>query len=252
MTLDDILKNGNDDFRFRPDDGALRTRLVELVIANENEEFAESFSENSCDVVATISGNSFAEGILRCQVFSDLGERSLECRLAQLQQQELDDLQEQLSSLAESQPAAEAPLDAKNVVRKKFTVDLLNMLTIDEAAAQLNLSKQQLKSRIPCSDYSYIEVEGKIEIKEYYWSKDLVARLCEIRKNGAKTEDIKYFADECCHGDQGWAKDVLGMLTQKASATNRDNAAQKGAAKQSPAAAAPKSNFHRHNRNKPK
>ncbi len=253
MNLDDLLKNDNNDFRFRPDYGAFRSRLAEMLLAGESEEFADLFSESSSDILAGISGSSFEAGIISFQVFSDMGERSLECRLALLTQPELDDLKEQLLAHDGSQPVPVAEFEAKNVVRKKTEINLLDMFTIDEAAEQLKLSKQLLKSRIPCSDYSYVEVAGKIEIKEYYWSKALVTRLSEIKTNGANAEDIKYFADECCHGDLAWAKEVLAMLTQKASASNRDNSAQKGITKQPATGAKPQTNHHhRHNRNKPK
>jgi hypothetical protein len=251
MTLDEILHSADSDFRFRPDYGVFRARLAELLIADESEDFADQFSESSSDILVGFSGSCIEEGLIRFQMYSDLGERSHEFRLSQLTGAELDDLQAQLANHDGSQPAPSVEPDAKNVVRRKSEINLLNMFNIDEAAQQLNMSKQLLKSRIPCSDYSYVEVEGKVEIKEYYWSKELVNRLSEIIAKGANAADVSFFAVECCHGDLEWAKDVLGMLGQKNSAAGRDKPAQKGNVKQQPAGAPHKANHHRNRGRRP-
>ena len=72
MTLDDLLNNANGDFRFRPEYGVFRARLAEILIGNENDEFADLFSESSSDILVSIGGNSFEEGIINFQVFSGL------------------------------------------------------------------------------------------------------------------------------------------------------------------------------------
>jgi hypothetical protein len=243
MTMDELLKNGSDPFSFRPEEGAFRSSLVEKLLAAESEEFADLFSESSSDILVTISGSSFNEGVIRCQVCGDFGERSLEWKLPLLTQPEFDDLTEQLSHHAAPQTAPAAQHAAKAVLRNKIAG---NMLNSDEAAQRLHLSTQLLKSKIPCSDYSYSEVDDKIEIKEYYWSTDLIQRLCDIKKGGASEEDLKFIADECCHGDLVWAKEVVGVVAQQSPAAPRDNAAPKEIPKQ-PARSAPhKTAHHRH------
>ena len=70
-----------------------------MLLAAESEEFADLFSESSSDILVTISGSSSEEGVIRCQVCGDFGERSLEWKLPLLTQPEFDDLTEQLSHL---------------------------------------------------------------------------------------------------------------------------------------------------------
>lgn len=251
MNLDDLLKSENAAFSFRPDDGAFRSRLVELLLAGESEAFVELFSENNCDMLVRISGSSLEDALIHCQVGGDFGERGLECRLSGLKQPELGDLVEQMSHLDASQPVAPALSGGKNVLRRKGEINLLNMLNIEEAAQQLSLSTQLLKSRIPCTDYSYNEVNDKIVIKDYYWSKSLVERLAAIKASGATAEDSKYIADECCHGDLEWAKEIIGLFSRQQSSGQRDNAPQKNSPKALPGNNPPRSAHHRHHRKKP-
>ena len=252
MNLDDLLKSGNSDFSFRPDDGALRSALVAMLLATENEEFADLFSESSSDISVGVYGTSVAEGLIRCRVYGDFGERSLECRLATLTQTAFADLTEQLSHLDAVQTASSAPHHgARGVLRRKAEINLFNMLSCEEAAQQLNLPRQTLKSMIPCSDYSYSEVNDKIVIQEYYWSKNLIQRLCDIKTGGATAEDCRYIADECCHGDLDWAKEIIGLFSRQTLSGQRNNAAQPDIAK-SPATSSPAKHAHyRHHRKKP-
>jgi hypothetical protein len=248
MDLDELLKTGNDAFCFRPEDGAFRSGLVAMLLADEDEEFADLFSESSSDILVTISGSGSGEGVIRCRVCGDFGERSLAGKFSQLTQPEVDDLREQLSHLEAVQTAAAVQHGAEAVVRNKIAG---NMLNIDEAAQRLNLPKLTLKSNIPCSDYSYSEVNDKVEIREYFWSTELIQRLCDIKKGGANEEDIKFIAAECCHGDLVWAKEVVGVFAQRTSAPQPDNDAQKGIARQPAGSAAPKSAHHRFKGRKP-
>lgn len=234
--MTELLNKLDPDVTFRPDDGAFRSKMAETVIADGGAEFAELFSERSCDILVSISGQSVEEGIIRILVSSDRGENSLECPLAALNKEEISDFSRQLSrQVAEQLPAA-SQASRKVVVRKKVVSGMLN---ISQAAQGLGCSEGFLKSRIPCSDYSYDEVDGKTEIREYFWSQQLVDRLCHVKSSGAKAEDVEYVAGECCHGDIKWAEEILGALAP-AKPKSRADGPLPGSAAQLPAKAVSK------------
>ena len=180
-----------------------------MAIADADEELAELFSESSCDILVSISGRTAEEGIIRFLVSSDRGENSLGCSLAVLNNAESSDFRQQLSRLVAEHVPSGAQSSPKVLVRKKIVEGMLN---INQAAQGLGCSETFLKSKIPCSDYSYDEIDGKTVIKEYYWSQQLIDRLCQIKATGAKPEDVAYVAGECCHGDIKWAEEIVSSL----------------------------------------
>jgi len=209
----ELLKNLVAAVTFRPEEGPFRAALTDKVLAAADEERAELFSASNCDIRVTIDNRTLDEGVLRFLVVSDLGEQSLECDLAGLNPLERADFREQLSrQVAEQRPATSAG-GAKVIVRK---ASASGMYTQQQAVEKLACSGEFLKSRIPCTDYSYDEIDGKKEIKEYYWAQLLIDRLQQIKTNGAKPEDVQYIAAECCYGDVIWAEDLLASLRPKA------------------------------------
>ena len=204
----ELLKKLNTEVSFRPDAGEFLSKLIELAIENAEEERTELFSAHNCDVQVSFSRRTIEEGTIRFLVVSDLGNQSLKCDLAALNDKETRDLAGQLSrSIAEQSPP-ETPEAQKIIVRKYDT----GMLDTHQAAQKLGCSQIFLKSKIPCTDYTYREVDGKKEIIEYYWSKSLIDRLSSIKLKGVKTEDVENIAEECCDGDFTWAEEVLLSL----------------------------------------
>ncbi|HXC94017.1 MAG TPA: hypothetical protein VN652_08400 [Geobacteraceae bacterium] len=223
--LTELMKKLNSDVSFRPDDGTFRSKLAEITIADADAEFVELFSEGSSDILVSISGRTADEGIIRFLVSSDQGESPLECPLALLNNEEIGDLGKQLSRIVAEQLPSVALASRKVVVRKKLVT---GMLDISQAAQGLGCSESLLKSRIPCSDYSYDEVDGKTEIKGYYWSQQLIDRLCQVKSNGAKPEDVEYVAGECCHGDSKWAEEIVAFLAPSKPKSRADGASPDG------------------------
>ncbi|KAF0159552.1 MAG: hypothetical protein FD159_493 [Syntrophaceae bacterium] len=223
----ELLKKLNTDVTFRPDNGAFRSKLVETVIDNADEEYVELFSANSCDIQVIISNRTIDEGVIRFVVGSDLGEQSLECDVSVLSERAIHDLTGQLTRLIAEQSPPETHCPPKVIIRKNYE----GMLNIHQAAQKLGCSQIFLKSRIPCTYYTYNEVNGKKEIKEYYWSKNLIDRLCNSKMNGIK-EDVKYIAEECCEGDYKWAEEILGLLAHPMSMRKVDAALPKNITKQ--------------------
>ena len=102
------------------------------------------------------------------------------------------------------------PQDGSKVIIRKRAVE--GMLDMHQASQKLGCSLQFLKSKIPCTDYTYTEIEGKKEIQGYYWSRELMDRLCQIKSGGIKPEDLTYVTDTCCEGDRNWAEEILVLL----------------------------------------
>lgn len=227
--MTELLQKLTADITFRPDDGAFRSKLVEAVIDNADEEFAELFSESSSDILVSISSHTIEEGVIRFLVVSDLGEQSLECDFSVLNDREVRDLTGQLSILIAKQSPPETQGTPKVIIRK----NVHGMFDTHQAAQKLGCSQIFLKNKIPCTDYTYNEVDGKKEIKEYSWSISLIERLCHIKLHGAKTEDVEDIAQECCYGDCKWAEEILVSLGRPISTPKVDGALPKGITKQS-------------------
>lgn len=210
--MNELLKNLDAAVIFRPEEGPFRAALAEIVLADADEDRVELFSASNCDIRVTIFNRTLEEGVIRFLVVSDLGEQSLECELAGLNVLESADFREQLSRhVAQPRPAS-AGGGAKVIVRKASAI---GMYTQQQAAEKLACSVAFLKSRIPCTDYSYDEIDGKKVLKEYYWSQLLIDRLQQIKTTGTKPEDVKYIAAECCYGDSIWAEEMLTSLRPK-------------------------------------
>ena len=211
--LKELLKNIVDVVTFRPEEGPFRAALVAEVLARADEEQVELFSASNCDIKVTVSGQTLEKGVIHFLVISDLGEQSLEAAFARLNEKEKADFREQLSIHATAQRPVVSGGSAKVVVRKAASA---GMYTQQQAADKLGCSGEVLKSRIPCTDYSYDEIDGKKVLREYYWSQSLIERLLQIKSNGAKPEDIKSVAAECCFGDTSWAEELLASLRPRA------------------------------------
>ncbi len=229
MNMNELLKNLTPDVTFRPEDGPFRSKLVETALDKGDEEFAELFSESSSDIQVSLSGRSMEDAIIRFRVFSDQGEQTHKFGVSSLNKEEVGDLTEQLSRLL-ARPSSPAPQDGSKIIIRKRAVE--GMLDIHQASQKLGCSTQFLKSKIPCSDYTYTEVEGKKEIQGYYWSQELMDRLCQIKSNGVKPEDIKYIADQCCDGDRPWTEEILASLNAPKTTPKGGGASPQGAPRQ--------------------
>ena len=242
--MNKILKSITSDITFRPENGTFRSRLAEIVISNVDAESVELFSERNCDIQVKLTEHTFEEDVIRFLVVSDLGEQIMACDFSELSFEERSDFDEQLVRQI-ALHADSSPQGASKVIIRK---DVNGMLDIQQAAQKLGCSQKTLKSNIPCTDYSYIEVDGKKEIQEYFWSQNLISRLCDIKSNGAKPEDLQFVAEECCHGDEKWAEELVASLNGPVP-TSKSKEAAPEAVKQ-PSKHKPK--WFSHNRNKNK
>ena len=210
MYMTDLLKKLGSGVTFRPDSGAFRSQLAEMYINNGDRECAELFSEHNCDILISASELTVAESKISFMVISDLGEQTMECALSALNDGAIRDLDEQLSRHVLFHPKRSSDGSPKVIIRKNVN----GMLDIHQAAQKLGRSQIFLKNKIPCSENTYHEVNGKQELKEYYWSRQLINCLCNIQVNGASVEEMKYITEECCEGDSKWAEEIILLLDQ--------------------------------------
>ena len=227
MHITELFKKLDIGVTFRPETGAFRSGLVALFIANGDKECAELFSEHNCDIVINFSEFTIAAGKIRFMVISDLGEQTLECSLSALNDDAISDLDEQLSQHVLLHPKRSTDFSPKVIIRKNVN----GMLDIHQAAQKLGRPQPFLKNKIPCSENTYHEVNGKQELTGYYWSHQLIDCLCLIQVNGATAENKKYITEECCQGDSRWAEEIILLLDQRRTPPKSDGALPKGRAR---------------------
>jgi hypothetical protein len=193
---------------FRPQDGPLRERLTQAVLDAVEGELAEELSEGGFDLEVSIGRQ---EGDSEATVSFSVDRPGVvytsQIAMTLLADAALEDLAGYLARLEENAAPAEAT--GKTLVRKKPETDHHEKAS---ASARLKVSPEWLKSVIPCTEYSYDEIDGKKYIREYYWSKELIERLFKIKCTKTTPEDLQYVAKECCEGDLDWARDLIARL----------------------------------------
>ena len=198
---------------FRLSNGILYTKLTDAFLESVDEVSADMISDNNYDLIisSTMSDGNF---MIICRIDSDNIDTEIEIPLSDFCDTEMAEIYRNFNLLSASTPVVTTQDPSKIIIRKKSPD---GMLDINHSSSKLNCSQIYLKSKIPCTDYSYQEINGIKEINEYYWSEDFIDRLCKIKSNGVKTEDVQYMADECCHGDCKWAEEILISLCRPTS-----------------------------------
>ena len=195
---------------FRPQAGPLMEKLTQAVLEAVEGELAEQLSERELDLEVSIGrqeGDS--EPILSFSVDHPGVAYNSQIALSGLSAQALEDLAGYLAGLAGAATPAQTAATGKTVLRKNTETDHHEK---GSASARLKVSPEWLKSVVPCTDYSYDEIDGKKYIREYYWSKELIERLFKIKCTKTTPEDLQYVAKECCEGDADWARDLIARL----------------------------------------
>ena len=223
--ISDLLSNLHGHAYFRPEHGPLRERLTEAVLEAVEGEVAEELSEGFDLEVSVGRQDGDRESMVTFSVDLHGVVQQGELSLSRLSEPELEDLTGYLERLSPAAEPAEPEVKGKHIVRKRPEGD--HHLK-EAASARLKVSPEWLKSVIPCTDYSYDEIDGKKYIRDYYWSKDLIERLFKIKNSKTTPEDLQYVAKECCEGDLDWAKDLIARLKSP----NRPEQGQKGQGRQ--------------------
>jgi len=218
---------------FRVEDGPLKESLTQAVLDAVEGELAEQLCERSFDLEVNIGhqeGDSEpAVGYsVDCPGVAYRSEMGVSC----LAEPALEDLAGYLARMVQQADPAGSAETGTTLVRKKQEHDHHEK---EAAAARLKVSPQWLKSVVPCTEYSYDEIDGKKYIREYYWSKELIERLFKIKSTKTTPEDLQYVAKECCDGDLEWARDLIARLKSP----NRPEPAPKDQSQKNQRGAAP-------------
>lgn len=195
---------------FRVSEGPLMEALTEVMLDALEGPAGEDLAERSFGLEVSVGlQEGESEPMVGYSVELPGVQHRSEVPLSKLSAAALEDLTGRLEHLAEGpEEAAPAAPDAA-VVRKKQDHDHHEQ---EAAAARLKVSPQWLKSVVPCTEYTYDEIDGKKYIRDYYWSKDLIESLVRIKSTKTTPEDLQYVATECCDGDVDWAKDLIARL----------------------------------------
>lgn len=216
LEIKSLLDSLGENASFRLSNGLLYTKLTDAFLEAVDEVAGEMISGNNYDILVRVAEYD-DDIIINCQLDSDNIDQELEIKLSDLDADELSEIYSKINLLTASAPTISSP--SKIIIRMSSPH---GMLDVNHSASKLNCSPLYLKSKIPCTDYSYQEVNGIKEIQEYYWSEDLIDRLFQIKSNGVKTADVQYMAEECCHGDYKWAEEILNSLVTPISTPKKD------------------------------
>jgi len=208
--ITDLLQQLHGHGYFRPQPGPLRERLLQAVAASLKGEGDGRLADPGLDLEVSIGRPDSDEQVaLGVKVNFAGTPQAAELPLTELSSAALEDLAEYLGRLVEelaAQPKAAPVLPAAGA---KLEGDYHEQAA---AAARLKVTPQWLKSVVPCTEYTYDEIDGKKYIRDYYWSKELIERLVRIRSAKTTPEDVEFVASECCEGDQEWARDLIARL----------------------------------------
>lgn len=189
---------------FKPGPGPLRERLAQEMSNSGEVAEAVSVSDQALEVSVFRheGGPVISFGADRPDAV-----QTFKLGVGALDQEALQDLAAYLGELGKQ--AAEAAAAEKEQAQKSEFADYHVKET---ASARLKVSPDWLKRVVPCTDYSYEEIDGRKYIREYYWSKPLIERLFKIKSTKTTPEDLQYVAKECCDGDMDWARDLIAKL----------------------------------------
>ncbi|GAW66280.1 hypothetical protein GPEL0_01f1571 [Geoanaerobacter pelophilus] len=195
---------------FRVDEGPLKESITRVILDDAAGDLAEQLSDSSFGLELSVGQQEGeSEPTLSYSVDHPGVVYRSEMPLSRLDAEALEDLAKYLGRMLQKEDPAQEKPTSGTVVRKKQEHDHHEQ---DAAAARLKVSPQWLKSVVPCTEYSYDEIDGKKYIREYYWSRDLIENLVRIKSTKTTPEDLQYVAKECCEGDLDWAKDLIARL----------------------------------------
>jgi hypothetical protein len=194
---------------FRLTGGPLGARLREAVMAELDADTVESLADRDYDIFVSIDAHGGAVSAIDCRLECDGAEYAAEVALADLSGRQLHELSLRLLALIEARLPAGRGAAGRVVIRRKSESDRYDIL---QATQKLKVTAEWLKSTIPCTGYGYEETGGRKAMRDCFWSRELIERLCRVKESRPRREDEQYVAGACCDGDLGWAKEIIRSL----------------------------------------
>lgn len=196
---------------FRLEEGHLRSGLQEAVFEELDADTVESLSQQEYDIFVNMDATVGTEIVIDCRVECDGAEYLSEISLSGLSGRLLHELSDRLLRLLEARKPAGSGVYGEVVIRRRPDSDRYD---IYQATRMLQVSAEWLKSVIPCTEYHYDQVGGRKVIREYFWSRELIEKLCKLRESRPRHDDETYIARTCCEGDTAWAREILRSLSR--------------------------------------
>jgi len=195
-------------------EGPLKESLLKVAAAEEEGPFSR---EGELEVVVARRPDDAEPRIaLRAKDQGD-GAR-LEVAASALDREALEEIAAYLVALTEKEGGAAPLADDEEGGEGSDTFGMT------AAANRLRVSPAWLKSVIPCTFYTYEEIDGRKKIKEYFWSRELIRLLHQLRSKKASAQEVEFIAEHCCEGDIAWSREIIGKLKSY----SRTEAQQKG------------------------
>jgi hypothetical protein len=214
----ELVAQLNGQASFRLADGPLAARLRETVLGELDADTLELLAESAYDIQVTLDACDGAVRVLDCRMECAGAEHLAEVALADLSGRELHELSLRLQALIKARSAAGKGADGRVTSRRKADGDRYDIL---QASRKLKVTAEWLKSTIPCTGYRYADINGRKTMRDCYWSRELIDRLCTIKESRPRREDEAYVASACCDGDLGWSKEIVCSLRKPEPKTPR-------------------------------
>jgi hypothetical protein len=199
----------HDELCFYLDDGPLKDRLIESYMAKDEAHPDFLDYEHQVSIRIKPGMTSTAPTFDYRLEISDFTYHS-PIPIDDLNTAEFTEMIELLRPFCHNSKKQKKTTASKIIRRKKHK----NHLDIASAANILELSQRQLKTLIPCSTTRISDINGRKNIEEYYWEKDLIYRFNDVwskhqQGRGYNREDVDLIATTCCDNDRLWARDCI-------------------------------------------
>ena len=196
---------------FRLAGGRLGSWLQEAILGELDEDSVESLAGRDHEIFVGIDCGGDGEALLDCRMECDGNEYISEVPLSSLSGRLLHELAARLLRLVDARKPAGQGGGSEVVVRRRADSDRCDVYL---ASQRLKVTADWLKGTLPCSGFTCDEAGGRKAVREYYWSRELIDRLCRIKESRPRKEDEAYVAAACCDGDLPWAREIIRSLTR--------------------------------------
>lgn len=205
----ELLEQLDGQASFRLAGGALGARLREAVLAELDADTVESLADCDYDIFVSMDARDGTVSVIDCRLECEGAEYAAEVEVAALSGKELHELSLRLQALVEARSSAVKGAAARVTIRRKAESDRYDIL---QATQKLKVTAEWLKCVIPCAGYRYEDTGGRKTMRDCFWSRELIYRLCSLKDSRPRRDDEQYVAAACCDGDLGWARDIIRSL----------------------------------------
>jgi hypothetical protein len=204
-----LLEQLGGEASFRLSGGRLGARLQEAILGELDADAVESLVVREHEIFVSIDCDGHGETVIDCRIECDGSEYVSEVSLSSLSGRPLHELTGRLLRLLEARRPAGPGVSGDVVVRRRAESDRCDIYL---ASQRLKVTADWLKGTLPCSGFTCDQVGGRKVIRDMFWSRELIDRLCRVKESRPRKEDEAYVAAACCDGDSAWAREIIRSL----------------------------------------